>query len=64
MITQRLGHEPAFATTDWTGPAPAPERVIAARTPDGTAYLALWPEGAMHFAPPTTSSGRPRRWSA
>ncbi|MFE7760917.1 hypothetical protein [Streptomyces sp. NPDC057438] len=59
-ITQQLGTEPEFFTAEWTGPDPAPVTVIGAVPPgtapaarrQATSYLALWPDGGMHFVAP------------
>ncbi|WP_328582694.1 hypothetical protein [Streptomyces sp. NBC_00370] len=50
--TQQFGQEPVLTAARWTGPHPAPERLIAARTPSGTSYLALWSDGSMYFVAP------------
>ncbi|MFE6893608.1 hypothetical protein [Streptomyces sp. NPDC057694] len=51
-LSQQMGSEPVVTPARWTGPDPAPEQVVAARTAQGTAYLALWADGAMHFVAP------------
>lgn len=56
-LTQQTGAVPTFFDVEWSGPAPAPERlvgfVLGGVPPLGqrahVSYLALWPDGRMYF---------------
>jgi hypothetical protein len=59
-VTQQEGTKPTFFDVEWSGPAPAPLRVIGVvqgRIPPlgsraGVSYLAIWPDADMYFVAP------------
>ena len=63
-VTQQLGAEPTFFDAEWSGPEPAPLRVIGlveGAVPPlgqraGVSYLAVWPDGRMYFVAPDYST--------
>lgn len=63
-VTQQLGAEPDFFNVEWSGPEPAPLRVIGVSEggvpPLGrrsrVSYLAIWPDGRMYFVAPDYST--------